>query len=90
VAIEHVSGRTHAWRYQREELLAYFARHGFTCTSCYPLRKGRWPVLYLIRYGLIPPRFLARLAQYELDKRRHEREAYFDYKDYLFRFEHKG
>lgn len=90
VAIEHVSGRAHAWRYQREELLAQFAHHGFVCTACYPLRKGHWPVLYLIRYGLIPPRLFARLAQYELDKRRHESEAYFDYKDYLFRFERKG
>jgi hypothetical protein len=44
-------------------------------------------VLYLIRLGLILPRFFPRLAQYELDKQRHEREAYLDYKDYLFHFE---
>jgi len=71
-------------------LLAHFTRHGLICTSHYPLRKGHWPILYMIRLGLVPARLFSRLAQYELDKRRHEREAYLDYKDYLFRFEKKG
>jgi SAM-dependent methyltransferase len=90
IAIEHVYGRAPSWHYQREELLAHFAQHGLVCTSHYPIRKGHWPVLYLIRSGLIPPRLFPRLAQHELGKRRHEREAFLDYKDYLFRFEKKG
>jgi len=44
----------------------------------------------MILLGLIPASLFPRLAEYELDKRRHEREAYFDYKDYLFRFEKEG
>ena len=90
VAIEHVYGRTPVGHYQREELLTLFARHGLVCTSHYPIRKGHWPLLYMIRLGLIPASLFPRLAEYELDKRRHEREAYFDYKDYLFRFEKEG
>jgi hypothetical protein len=43
-----------------------------------------------MRWGFIPLNFLPRLAQYELNKRRSERQAYLDYKDYLFRFEKKG
>jgi len=89
IAIEHVYGREQSKCYQREELLASFARHGLICTSDYPIRKGHWPVLYLIRLGLISPGFFPLLAQYELGKRRHEREACLDYKDYLFRFEKK-
>jgi SAM-dependent methyltransferase len=90
LAIEHVYGREQSECYQREELLTNFACHGFICTSHYPIRKGHWPMLYLIRLGLISPSFFPRLAQYELEKRHHEREAYLDYKDYLFRFEKKG
>jgi SAM-dependent methyltransferase len=90
LAIEHVYGRTPAGHYPREELLAHFAQHGLVCTSHYPIRKGHWPILYMIRLGLIPTSLFPRLAQYELDKRRYEREAYLDYKDYLFRFEKKG
>lgn len=90
VAIEHVYGRTQAWSYQREAMLAHFAQHGLVCTSHYPIRKGHWPVLYLMRWGLIRPSLLPCLAQYELDTRRREKEAYFDYKDYLFRFVKRG
>jgi len=90
VAIEHVYGKSHVWSYQREELLAHFARHDLVCTAHYPIRRGHWPVLYLIRWGFIPLNFLPRLAQYELNKQRSETEAYLDYKDYLFRFEKKG
>ena len=90
VTIEHVYGREQSECYQREELLTHCARQGLICTSCYPIRKGHWPMLYMIRLGLISPGLFPRLAQYELDKRRHEKEAYLDYKDYLFRFEKKG
>jgi len=90
VAIEHVYGREQSECYQREALLTNLAHHGLICTSHYPIRKGHWPVLYLIRLGLIPPSFFPRLARYELNKQRQEGEAALDYKDYLFRFEKKG
>ena len=90
IALEHVYGRAQLECYQREELLAHFARHGLICTSHYPIRNGRWPVLYLIRLGLVSARFFPRLAQYELSKRRCGRETFLDYQDYLFRFEKKG
>lgn len=90
VTLEHVYGRQHPLCYRREELLASFARRGFLCTAHYPIRKGHWPVLYLIRWGLIPSRFFPCLAQYELQKRRCEAEALLDYKDYFFCFEKKG
>ena len=89
IAIEHVYGRAQAWNYQREELLAHFGRYGLVCTSHYPIRKGHWPILYMIRLGLVPASLFPRLAQYELDKRGHERGVSLDYKDYLFHFEKK-
>jgi SAM-dependent methyltransferase len=90
VALEPVYGREHPLCYRREELLSTFEHYGFICPTSYPIRKGHWPILYLMRWGLIPPKFFQRLAWYELEKRRHEAEALLDYKDYLFCFEKKG
>jgi SAM-dependent methyltransferase len=33
-----------------------------------PLRAARWWGIYLIRYGIIPTRFLSRFAEWELDR----------------------
>lgn len=90
IAVEHVYRKAKRGYYQREEFIAHFTQHDFHCSTYYPVRRGHWPLLYLIRWGLIPHRLFPQLARYELRKRRHEREAYFDYKDYLFRFEKKG
>ena len=89
IMIGSMYGRRQSPSYRREEILTHFAKQNLTCTSHYPIRKGRTPLLYMIRYGLIPPRFIPRLAQHELSKRRHEHEAFYDYKDYLFCFEKK-
>jgi SAM-dependent methyltransferase len=90
VVLEHVYGREHPLCYRREELLSHFIHQDFLCTAHYPIRNGHWPILYLIRCGLIPSRFFPCLARYELKKRRSEVEAFFDYKDYFFCFEKKG
>lgn len=89
IMIENVYGRPQSRCYRREEILAHFAKQNLICTAHYPIRKGHTLLLYMIRYGLIPPRFIPRLAQYEINKRRNEHEAYYDYKDYLFCFEKK-
>ena len=90
VVIEHIYGRKHPLYYAREELLAIFQQQYFHCVSAYPIRKGHWPLLYLMRFGGIPPRFFPSLAHYELERRRYQRESRFDYKDFLLRFAKKA
>lgn len=42
-----------------------FAQAGFTCQSSTTLRRGHFPLLYLIRYGLLPKVFFPHLAKLE-------------------------
>jgi len=51
---------TEAW------ILNTFEKEGFKLQQRIPIRAGRWWLLYLIRYGLIPRRWFDSIAEYEL------------------------
>ncbi len=67
-----------------KEYLQAFKESKLECLQYYPIRRGRWWMLYLIRYGLIPKEWFPRIAHYELKKRREERGFTRVYKDFLF------
>jgi SAM-dependent methyltransferase len=53
-----------------------------------PIRSARWWVIYLIRYGLIPRRFLNAIAEWELVRMERKKGApRFQYWNVLFVFE---
>jgi len=67
-----------------EDYLQAFQESKLKCLEYYPVRNGRWWVLYLIRYGLIPESWFPRVASHELRKRRGEKGRIRPYKDFLF------
>ena len=67
-----------------EDYLQAFKDSKLECLQYYPIRNGRWWLLYWIRYGLIPKTWFPRIAHYELEKRREEKGLTRYYKDFLF------
>ena len=82
--IEQASDNPKVERPKAEEYLQAFRESNLECLRYYPIRKGRWWMLYLIRYGIIPKRWLHQIARYELEKRRKETKSIRFYKDFLF------
>jgi len=82
--IEQASDDPKARRPKVDEYLQAFQESKLECLRYYPIRNGRWFVLYLIRYGFIPKNWLPRIAHRELSKRRGERGRINFYKDFLF------
>jgi SAM-dependent methyltransferase len=82
--IEQVSDNPKVGRPSIKEYLIAFKESKLECLQYYPIRKGRWWMLYLIRYGIIPKGWLHQIARYELEKRRKEKEVIRFYKDFLF------
>jgi SAM-dependent methyltransferase len=82
--IEQASDNPKVRRPKVEEYLQAFKESKLECLRYYPIRSGRWWLLYLIRYGLIPKNWFSRIAHDELLKRRRERGRIHVYKDFLF------
>lgn len=82
--IEQTSDNPKVERPKVEEYLQAFEESKLECLQYYPIRNGRWWMLYLIRYGLIPKGWFRRIAHYELEKRRKEKGYICFYKDFLF------
>jgi len=82
--IEQASDNSKIERPKVEEYLQAFKQSKLECLQHYPIRNGRWWMLYLIRYGMIPKRWFRRIACYELAKRRREKGFIHFYKDILF------
>lgn len=82
--IEQVSDNPKVGRPSIREYLNVFDESRLECLQYYPIRKGRWWMLYLIRYGIIPKEWLLPIARYELEKRRKEKGVIRFYKDFLF------
>jgi SAM-dependent methyltransferase len=82
--IEQVSDNTKMDRPNIKEYLDAFKESNLECLQYYPIRKGRWWMLYLIRYGVIPKGWFRQIAHYELEKRRREKGFIRFYKDFLF------
>jgi SAM-dependent methyltransferase len=79
--------RPNAWQRRSEEYVEAFTRRGCSCVRCYPVRTGRSLMLYAIRYGLVPRRFLPALARHELRTVRNGRPSpWATYQDFLFEF----
>jgi SAM-dependent methyltransferase len=82
--IEQASDNPKINRPKLEEYLQACQESGLECLQYYPIRNGRWWMLYLIRYGMIPKRWLPRLAYRELERRRREKGLIHFYQDILF------
>ena len=82
--IEQASDNPKIERPEVEQYLKAFKESKLECLRYYPIRSGRWWLLYLIRYGLIPKNWFSRIAHDELLKRRRERGRIHVYKDFLF------
>lgn len=53
------------------EIVQIMKGEGLLYVARIPLRAGRWWMIYLIRYGLIPRRWFAHIAQWELKRMAH-------------------
>ena len=85
--IEQASDNPNIGRPKVEEYLEAFEDSKLECLRQYPIRNGRWWLIYLIRYGVISQRWFPRMAHFELRKRREERGKIRSYKDFLFLLE---
>ena len=82
--IEQVSDSTKRNRPNLKEYLDAFGSSGMECLQHYPIRMGRWWLLYLIRYGLVPREWFSRIASWELKKNRKKEDYISYYQDHLF------
>jgi len=82
--IEQVSDNPKVDRPKVEEYLQAFKESKLECLRYYPIRDGRWWLLYLIRYGVIPRGLFFMIAKREILLRQRERKATSYYQDYLF------
>ena len=82
--IEQASDHPKMDRPNIKEYLDVFRELKLECLQHYPIRNGRWWMLYLIRYGVIPKGWFRQIAFYELEKRRREKSYIRFYKDFLF------
>lgn len=63
-----------------------FIKAGFEAIEFRQLRRGRFPLLYAIRYGLVPPALIGPIARLECAIRARSTLPLFDYADALFVF----
>ena len=81
--IEQVSdGPNRPWR-GLDEVTRACQGAGLAVERRRPVRKGRWWLLYLIRFGMVPPSLLERAARWELRLREREPSYISYYMDYL-------
>ncbi len=83
-SIEQVSDNLEINRPNLEEYLGAFRASSLELLCFYPIRRGRWWLLYLIRYGLIPRKWFSGIAAYELRKSKRLRQPISYYWDFLF------
>jgi SAM-dependent methyltransferase len=82
--IEQASDNPKVGRPSIKEYLNAFKESKLECLRYYPIRNGRWWMLYLIRYGMIPKGWFHRIAVWEIKKNRKKEDNISHYKDYLF------
>jgi len=82
--IEQVSDSPKVDRPNLKEYLDAFGSSKLESLQYYPIRSGRWWILYLIRYGLVPPKWFPQIAVWEIKKNRKKDHYIPYYKDYLF------
>jgi SAM-dependent methyltransferase len=69
-----------------ESLIAGFLGAGFELVEWRQVRRGRFPLIYPIRYGLVPRRWFEKIARLESRLWRGARAPSVDYADALFVF----
>jgi len=82
--IEQASNNPKIDRLSVKEYLQAFEESKLECLQHYPIRNGRWWMLYLIRYGMIPRGWFHQITFWELIKNRKTEKNIPYYKDYLF------
>jgi SAM-dependent methyltransferase len=82
--IEQASDNPEVERPRVGDYFQAFRDSNLECLKHYPIRNGRWCMLYLIRYGIIPRGLFSMIAKREILLRRRERKAISYYQDYLF------
>ena len=82
--IEQISDKPEIKRPSSGDYLRAFSESGLDCLRHYPVRRGRWWLLYFIRYGLIPDKYLSRIALWEMKKWRKGEKPISYYCDGLF------
>lgn len=85
--IEQASDNPERRRPGIKDYLQAFEASNLECLRYYPIRRGRWWLLYLIRYGIISERWFPGIVCYELRRRRNEKGPVRYYKDFLFLLE---
>ncbi len=88
--IEQVSDNPKVGRPKVDDYLQAFEESKLECLQYYPIRKGRWWMLYLIRYGFIPKRWFLKIASQEMDSVRKAKGKISSYQDYLFLVKKNG
>lgn len=76
-------------RYIPEEWFTRTFTHSeFHLKKKIPIRSSRWPIIYLIRYGLIPKSWLERIAKWEVNRMARKIKApKYSYHNYIFVYE---
>jgi SAM-dependent methyltransferase len=82
--IEQASNNPRIGRPSVRDYLQAFKESKLECLQHYPVRKGRWWMLYLIRYGLVPENWFPKIARHELLQRKQEKGSIHFYKDFMF------
>jgi len=82
--IEQASDNPKMRRPRVDEYLKAFKESKLECLRYYPIRNGRWWMLYVIRYGMVPKRWFHRIAFWEIVKNREIDKRISYYRDYLF------
>jgi SAM-dependent methyltransferase len=82
--IEQASDNPGVDRPSTKEYLQAFGDLHLEVLRHYPIRRGRWWLLYLIRYGLIPVGSFAGIARKEISRLREDKTPISYYRDYLF------
>ncbi len=82
--IEQVSDNPRVGRPNLSEYLQSYEESGLNCFKYYPIRRGRWWLLYLIRYGLIPRNWFIKIASQEMNSVRRLKRKISYYQDFLF------
>jgi len=82
--IEQASDNPKVERPKVEEYLQAFRESNLEIFRYYPIRNGRWWMLYLIRYGMIPEKWFGRIAVWERMKIGKTKKRISYYRDYLF------
>jgi len=84
VFIEQASDNRRVGRPKLQEYLHAFEDLRMKLLRHYPIRRGRWWFLYLIRYGIIPRVLFPKIAKHEIHCLRNRKSHISYYRDYLF------